>query len=213
MIVFHFFFDLDAFHFVDIDFQKDPFWYYFPRVIVTIFFLAIGLSFQISQAPNIRWQSFWKRFSKIAACAGLISLGTYILFPQRWISFGTLHCIALISLALIPFLKFPVVGAILGLGILIFDWGLGLPIPWPFWPKKTLDYIPFFPWVAVSLIGNYLACTRLINLSIPLIEGDHFPGKIVKFCSRHSLIIYMAHQPILFSLVAGIAYILKWAKA
>ena len=44
MVFFHLFFDLKMFGAVSINFSKDPFWYFIPRLIVFLFLIAVGLS-------------------------------------------------------------------------------------------------------------------------------------------------------------------------
>ena len=67
----------------------------------------------------------------------------------------------------------------------------------------TEDYVPIFPWMGVFLMGMYLG-THFI-LSGALVQGDRLSdGKILAlpaWLGRHSLLIYMIHQPILLGLL------------
>ena len=121
MAFFHFFFDLTAFGFTNINFQKDVFWFSLPRVIVTLFMFTVGISLKIVHPQKVNWQKFWKRWLKIAIGAVLISILTYFMFPKQWIYFGTLHCIALTSIMAIPFLNHPKIALILGVILLTLD--------------------------------------------------------------------------------------------
>lgn len=71
------------------------------------------------------------------------------------------------------------------------------------------DYMPLFPWLGVFLIGCVIG--RLCYKEKKSVFGSR--GKITKaitrpfeFIGRHSLIIYLAHQP----LVYGILWVIFW---
>lgn len=205
MIIFHFSYDLAVFGHVQIEFQKDPFWWGFPRLIVFLFLTAVGISLRVVHVPDYRWKPFWKRWFKLALFAVLISFSTYFAFPDRWIYFGTLHSIAVTSLMAIPFVRFPRLSGVLALAFLIpvvfFRWSL----PWIELPHKSMDYIPAFPWVGVVFLGIFLHSVNFHKLNLPnirLLRGLSWMGK-------HSLLIYMLHQPILYGLVMVVTKIMQ----
>ncbi len=193
MIIFHFSFDLKAFRYVQIDFINDPLWWIFPRVIVFLFLFSMGISFEISYEDGIDWKKFNRRLLKIGVGALLISLFTFFAYRSRWIYFGTLHCIFVCSLLIIPLRKRPKTCIGLALVILLplltgFQW------PWIKMGHPSLDYIPALPWLGVVLMGMSAKSIGLHKLKLPSNKG-------VKFLSQHSLFIYLIHQPILFGLV------------
>lgn len=193
MIIFHGAYDLNLFGFVEIDFFKDQFWYVLPRIIVFLFLLAVGFGLTIAHRDEIKWSPFWKRFGKVAICAVGISIGTYFMFPKSWVYFGTLHCIALTSLLALPFLKHPKISLAIGLLLTLPHLYFGKSIPWILMEHKSMDYIPPFPWLGVVLFGVFATH-----------QGWHkiqFSVKPLEFLGRHSLLIYMIHQPILYGLV------------
>ena len=72
------------------------------------------------------------------------------------------------------------------------------------------DYMPLFPWLGVFLIGCVIGrlCYKEKKTLIP---GK---GKVmtaiarpVEFIGRHSLIIYLVHQPVIY----GVLYVIFWA--
>jgi len=196
MIIFHFCYDLTLFKFLDIDFSNDYFWWFLPRVIVFLFLFSMGQSLRIAHFPKVRKQKLLKRFLQISSLAAIITTSTYFLFPTRWIYFGTLHCIALCLLLLIPFLKFPRVSLVLGLALVIpsmFDYSL----PWIKLQHLSMDYIPLFPWIGVGMLGIFMHEKKL-HLKKPL-PGQF--GSFLEVLGKKSLLIYVIHQPILFSLV------------
>jgi uncharacterized membrane protein len=198
MVIFHFSYDLSNFGLVQIDFQNDSFWYAFPRVIVFLFMLAAGSALTLGHAVQIRWPAFWKRFAKIALGAVVISVSTYVMFPERWIYFGTLHSIAICSLIALPFLRYPRVSLIVGILLTLPHLYLGHSIPWFTLPHRSMDYIPPFPWVGVMLFGVALAHWVLPRLGNPKLGSI---GPFIQFLSKHSLKIYLLHQPTLWGLV------------
>jgi uncharacterized membrane protein len=201
MIFFHFSFDLYNFGFLKIDILHAPFWYALPRVIVFLFLFAAGMSLTLAHHDKIHWIPFWRRFVKISAFALLISLVTYLLFPETWIYFGTLHAIALISLLTLPFLKWPMSSLIIALALFIPSIFFNMNIPWIALPHESWDYIAPFPWVGASLLGVFAAHKNLHNLGLP----NNALARFLNFLGKKSLLIYLVHQPLLF----GSVYFLK----
>lgn len=197
MIFFHFSFDLQNFGFIHIDILHAPFWYFLPRLIVFLFLFAVGMSLTLAHAEQIHWKPFWKRLLKIAFFAVLISVVTYILFPDNWIYFGTLHAIALISIMTLPFLKRPKLSLLLALSLFLPSMILDKNLPWFSLPHQSWDYIAPFPWVGASLLGVFAVHRGLHRLSLPY---NAFV-KSLNYLGKHSLFIYLIHQPILFGSV------------
>ena len=198
MVIFHLSYDLDLFGHVDIDFAGDPFWLWFPCVIVFLFLLSVGMSLQLAHFPDYRWPSFWRRWIKIAACAIAISIATYFAFPRGWIYFGTLHNIAINSLLCLPFLGRPRLSIIVAI-IIIGCELVGVQWPWIELDHSSMDYIPPLPWLAWVLLGIYLQSINFYRFlpkypSAKLWQTIIWPGK-------HSLKIYLRHQVALYSLV------------
>lgn len=199
MIIFHFSYDLSAFNFVHIDFQRDLFWWIFPRVIVFFFLYAMGQSLELVHQNSIQIKKVGKRFAKIGFFALCISTFTYFAFPKNWIYFGTLHCIALSSVLVLPFVGRPKLTALASALMLVpLLWGFQLP--WFKLGHASMDYIPLFPWIGVVFLGQFSThlglhrygpnSTSLKSLLLPL-----------ELMGRHSLLIYLIHQPVLFGLV------------
>lgn len=197
MVFFHFFYDLRAFGYNQIDFHRDFFWWFLPRIIVFLFLLCVGFSLCIVHLPHVRWKVFWQRFAKIALSAVCISIFTFFAFPKNWIYFGTLHCIAVCSLLALPFLRYPNLSLLISL-ILGISWiGFKVEFPWIKLSHYSMDYIPSIPWLFVVLLGIFCFHKNLHKLPFPKGQWANFiiiPGK-------HALKIYLLHQPILYSFV------------
>jgi uncharacterized membrane protein len=195
MIIFHFSYDLSLFGWVQIDFQRNLFWWSFPRVIVFLFLFSMGLSTPLSHGKKINLHSLKKRLFKLVIFAGIISGATYIMFPNRWIYFGTLHCIALSSLVILPFRNKPWISLVIGTAILFPSVILKQNIPWFELPHKSMDYIPLFPWIGIVMWGVFASHKKLHHIKFK-------ENKVLKFLEiqgKHSLNIYILHQPIMYS--------------
>ena len=201
MIFFHLSFDLNNFGFLSIDILHAPFWYALPRVIVFLFLFAVGMSLTLAHQDQIHWVSFWKRFFKISAFALLISVVTYFMFPNNWIYFGTLHAIALISLPSLPFVNRPKLSFIIALLLFIPSIFFDKNLPWIQLAHQSWDYISPFPWIGASLLGIFAVHKNLHRIELP----NNAIVKSLNYLGKHSLFIYLIHQPILF----GSVYLLR----
>lgn len=228
MVFYHLMFDLDYFGQVNIDFNHDPRWLSARGFIVSSFLLLVGISLQLTYIKNSAvsasapsMSTFFhsrslRRFGLLILCASLISLSSYLMYPNSFIFFGILHFITVASLLGLFFVTlnswFNL--ALGGTWILIgnsvqhafFDqaylqW-LGLMTHKPF----TEDYVPLLPWFGVVLIGLFLGQKLIphLNRHVTIAAGKfHTPHWLI-ISGRHSLLIYMIHQPILL----GILYLI-----
>lgn len=98
MTVYHFCFDLNHFGHIRQDFYLDPLWTWQRTAIVSLFLLCAGAGQALAVARGQGWPRFWRRWGQVAACALLVSLGSWWMFPQSWISFGVLHGMAVMLL-------------------------------------------------------------------------------------------------------------------
>lgn len=194
MIIFHFSFDLDHFEIVKFDVIHAPFWYFFPRLIVFLFLFAVGIALTLAHQNGIRWIAFGKRLLLIVFWAIVISAVTYKFFPENWIYFGTLHSIAVVSVMSLPFLKRPTESLLVGLCLFIPSIVWDYNLPWIQLPHSSWDYISPFPWLGASLLGIFAAHKGIHRLNFP----NNRLVKSLNYLGRHSLFIYLIHQPILF---------------
>ena len=197
MIIFHFSFDLDYFGIIKIDIVQAPFWYFFPRLIVFLFLFAVGISLTLAHRNGIRWKSFGKRLLLIIFWAAIISLVTYKFFPDSWIYFGTLHSIAVVSVMSLPFIKRPWESLIVALCLFIPSIVWDLNLPWIQLSHSSWDYISPFPWLGASLLGIFAAHKGIHLLNFP----HNQLTRSLNYLGRHSLFIYLLHQPLLFAIL------------
>lgn len=197
MIIFHFTYDLNLFHLVSIDFYHG-FWYAFPRFIAGLFLFCVGISLESAHTPKIQFKPFKKRLMLLVLGATIVSISTYIQYPDQWVYFGTLHCIATASLLGLLFVGRPWAQFFLALIIIISQYYFDYDIKWVsgIIEKPSIDFIPIYPWFWVVLSG--MLFKRLITFNQSLL-----PKHLHHLCcnlGRHSLIIYLIHQPLLFSI-------------
>jgi len=213
MFVFHFSYDLSFFGYVDINFLEEPFWANFRRFIVSSFLLLVGISIILANRKKLNKQHFIRRLLLLIGYALLVTLGSYLMFPESFIYFGILHFIVVASVLGLLFRKFYWFNLILGTALLILDtlysnalfdnpainW-IGFTTQLPY----TEDYVPLIPWFGVVLIGMFIGRTLFSGNTPAWLswQASNPVTKILAFGGRHSLHIYILHQPIFIALIA-----------
>ena len=222
MVVFHSIWDLSYFGYAPANLPWSPPVRIFGHSIAFVFLFIAGVALVLAHGGGMRWPAFWRRFAVIVAAAALVTAGTYVAFPKAFVFFGILHCIALASLIAVPFLLAPwpvalAVGAFFIVGgeflsspVFNADWlqWIGLSTSEPL----TEDWRPLFPWAGALLLGVAAAKLSLLVYDGRAVASSRpYPTSGAKswlpFLGRHSLIIYLAHQPALFALFLGLAYL------
>lgn len=210
MVIFHLVWDLSHFGYIAHNIPWTPQMRAFSHAIACSFLFIAGVSLVLANRDHLRWGPFWRRFLIIAGAAALVSAGTYLIFPNAFVFFGILHCIAAASLIALPFVFLPAPAALIA-GAIFFaipyfvaspafnaDWlqwlGLGTREP------MTQDWRPIFPWVGVTLFGVGAA------LLVPLPQSG-VKRNALTFAGRHSLAIYLLHQPLLFGIFSTVAFL------
>lgn len=216
MVIFHLIWDLAHFGYIEHSIPWSTPVKAFGHVIAFSFLSIAGLSLAMAHRDHIRWPAFWRRFAVIAGAAALVSAGTYAVFPNAWVFFGILHVIAAASLAALPFLHAPwIVTLAAGALALAAPWFIASPVfdsDWLMWlglgtrEPMTQDWRPFFPWVGALLIG--VAAGRKFSANLTKSVGRSEQRNVaLLFLGRHSLPVYLVHQPALFALFSAIAFI------
>jgi len=213
MVIYHFSYDLTYFRIVIFDFHHHLFWLSFRSFIVSLFLGIVGVSLYLAHHKGIRWKAARQRIFILLACSLLISLVSYFLFPGRTIVFGILHFITVASLIALMFVRYPLVSLLVGVTLIIIGnkvshetfnqlwihW-LGLTTHRP----KTEDYVPILPWLGVVLCGltvGHLLLKTSIGQRILASQNVVSRSRLLTWAGRHSLWIYMLHQPVLFALL------------
>jgi len=213
MVLFHLFYDLDFMGYYDID-AASGFWWAFPRAIASVFIFIAGVSLALSYSSGKRdFRHYAFRGLWIFMWGLAITFVTYAAVPYAYIRFGILHFMGLAAVLSYPLLKGRVMNLVLGFILIALGFilkAVSVPYPYLIWLGvkpyffRTLDYFPLFPWFGVLLVGIaagnffYPEHRRRIGLrELPHLEPLCFLG-------RHSLMIYLVHQPVLLLLVYSI---------
>ncbi len=206
MAAFHFCYDLNHFGLIRQGFRSDPFWTWQRVCIVSLFLFCAGLAQAVAQDAGQDGRRFWKRWAQVAGCALLVSAGSWLMFPNSWISFGILHGIALMLVAARALAPLRLALWPLGLAALLLPQFVQHPFfdtRWSNWAglvthkPVTEDYAPVLPWLGVLLWG--LAAGRwLLAQRRGWLAGALAPGLApLATLGRWSLSFYMLHQPVL----------------
>ena len=212
MAAFHFAFDLNHFRLIHQNFHTDALWTWQRACIVTLFLFCAGLGQAVAWAQGQAWPRFWRRWSQVLLCALLVSLGSWWMFPQSFISFGVLHGIAV--MLLVVRLTAGAGRSLLLLGAVALVLPLLVADPWfdtrfTNWlglvthKPVTEDYVPLLPWLSVMWWGM-AAGQWLLGHRRPWLSGA-LPRAFAPLAAlgRWSLSFYMLHQPVLIGLLTA----------
>lgn len=195
-------------------------WQIFARSIGTTFTFLLGLSLWLVATrlsrPALRRYAV-RRSMAIIALGLLITAGTYFFVGNAYVRFGILHLLGSMLLLGLPFVGAPL-WAPLGAGVAMIAAGaylttLSAPFPWliPLGVVQQrvdmVDYYPMLPWGGAALLG--VACGRLSypngqrRIALPDLSAV-IPIRALRFLGRHSLLIYLVHQPVLLGGLFGL---------
>jgi uncharacterized membrane protein len=215
MAVYHLSWDLFWFGVVDWPVDTAIGWRAFAAAIAGSFLFLVGVSLSLAHAGGIRWRAFWRREAILVAAAGAVSLGTWFALGEGMVRFGILHAIAASSLIALPFARLPFVTSML-LSSLAGAALLALPhvsiapvLDGPQWlwlglgdPQvSSVDYVPLVPWIGLTLMGvaaGQLLRTRTLRARAASWQPTTGTARLAAFAGRHSLAVYLLHQPVLF---------------
>jgi uncharacterized membrane protein len=209
MAVYHFAWDLEFFGYAEPGMTADGGWKMFARAIASSFLFLVGFSLVLAHGQGVRWPGFRRRWLQVAASAAAITAATWYAFPETFIFFGILHQIALASLLGLAFLRMPaVVTVIVAAAVIALPWlwrGIVFDAPWLLWVglptqvPRSNDYVPLFPWFGAVLLGIAAATLARRAGLLPRLATIDPPAwtRPLAFAGRHSLAVYLIHQPVL----------------
>ncbi|MDO9324506.1 MAG: heparan-alpha-glucosaminide N-acetyltransferase [Methanoregula sp.] len=218
MVVFHTVFDISFLSIAPVN-VSTGFWHYFAYATASLFLLIVGVSLIVSYARAEQKLSgiplalkFVYRGAFIFGLGLLVTLGTWLYLREGFVIFGILHLIG-ISILLSPlFFRFGKLNILIGLACIPAGWvisgmsGPSILLPLGIIPPDfiSVDYTPVFPWFGMVLIGmgigQYLYTGGVRQF--PLKSLPDFLVRPLLFPGRHSLVIYLVHQPIIILLLS-----------
>jgi uncharacterized membrane protein len=215
MVGYHLLFDLGEFRGVKrfLGFSTDlssVAWSTAQYFFAGLFVVLSGMSSTLSR-NNVR------RGLKLLAVSLAVTVATYIFDPSSVVFFGILQCLAFSML--IYGAAFEKTGPascaawgafVIGLGAALpalkkalavrFDWLLPFGIHSPSY--SSFDYFPLIPWFGIFLVGAALG--KFAYASKRSLLPWRLPVTFVNIAGRHSLLIYIVHQPV----IMGVLYVL-----
>lgn len=202
MIFFHLLFDLKEIYGYPVNYNQGLF-YVIGKISAIMFIMISAVSSSLS-SNNLR------RAVKMLLVAAVITIVTHLYDPVFGVKFGIIHFLGLSTL-LYPIFRNLNKYLLILLGILMVSFGLYLDKI----PAKTnylflfnltgagwssADYYPLLPWFGVFLFGISLGKTLYPDKK-SLFECANRAG-ILALLGRHTLLLYLVHQPLLIVIIA-----------
>ena len=217
MLLYHLSWDLANFGYIDTQFPSIFGMRLFSHLIAATFLAIAGFSLGLAHAQAIRWRAFFKRFFIIAGAALLVTAATYLSAPGEAIFFGVLHCIAAATLVSALLLRAPAAASLALAGLFFLGPTLiaapSLNDPAIMWlglgnlEPQSLDWRPLLPWGGFLFLGLGLA--QLDRQRVVLRAAARWrPGPFgqgLAVVGRHTLALYLVHQPIFFAIFMALA--------
>ena len=219
MVIVHFVYDLvELYALVPMAYPK---WFAFVKDWGGVLFLLLSGTCATLGSGHTR------RGLLVFACGMVctaVTLGMYLLGfsgKEIIIYFGVLHCLGVCMLLWGGFRKLPT-WALGVLGAALTAAGLWLrtryvSFPWlivlgfaPDWFASS-DYFPLLPNLGFFLLGAVLGRTvyRQKTTRLPKVNAERPALRFLTLCGRHSLGIYLLHQPILAGIMTLAAMIVR----
>lgn len=225
MVAFHLLYDLLIIFSVNTDWAFQPFTFIWERFICFSFIIISGVALNFSN-------NSFKRSIILNIFGFLITIVTVLVIPQQAVWFGILNFLGCAMMIMHPLKIYaektpPLAGAVFCLLIFMILYGLPdgyigfgsielLKLPDFLYKFKWLafiglpsvefystDYFPIFPWIFLFATGYFVwrfirdkGLDRFFTLKIP----------VLSFIGRHTMIVYIVHQPVIMAVLYIISY-------
>lgn len=208
MVTFHLIYDLREFGNVNVQYEYG-FWRVVGATSAILFMIVSGISSGFSKAN-------YKRGLKVLAFGMLVTIATYFFDSSSYVRFGILHFLGVSMLLFEPLKKLNnwVLG-ILGIGFYILGKYIEgitintfflIPFGICYRGFQSIDYYPLFPYIAFYILG--ILIYKMYYYKRKSLFKFQLNIGVYEFVSRHSLSIYIIHQPILI----GMVYLYRFIK-
>lgn len=228
MVFFHAFYDMTYIFHIPFGHVLLDFFTPWQPFFAGMFILLSGIACNLSRSNA-------KRGGLLLLVSLGLTLVTVFVTPGQEIYFGILHMLAISMLAYALFRpvleKVPTfVGVIVFFLLFAFTYGVSdryvgflgiwrIPLPETLYQTSFLfplgfpaagfhssDYFPLLPWIFLFISGSFLGRYARQN-RFP--EWSYQPRcKFFRFIGKHSLVIYLVHQPVLYGLFTVIEWLL-----
>ena len=214
MVIYHFFWDLGFFGYIDISLATSGLGLIVAQAIGASFIFISGVSLSLYYFSSKFLSKFWFRLLKLFLISCLISIVTLVFDRNNFIFFGILHLLTICSLIGLILFKFNnqffyVLILTMTLAISFYDPSFELPV-YLSWIglsaslPNTNDFYPIFPWINFYILGCWLGSlsnAKIIKSAIYYNNRElSFIYKWIVFFGKKSLTLYILHQPVFFSL-------------
>lgn len=201
MIVLHTLYDLENFYNKPINYSDTALM--LIKLGPAIFILVSGISINFSR-------SSFKRGIIVLAGALAVTLFSYIFSPDYLIVFGILHffgtCMIIspllkkIPTAFLFILSFIIASTIFIIPYIKIDNSYLFMLGIYNESFESADYFPLFPWSCFFVFG--MAIGRILYKEKKSIFKFTIAKNPINFLGRHSLLIYLVHQPVIMGVLA-----------
>lgn len=203
MVLYHIFYDMVYILGYSLPWYHSESAYLWQEIIACTFIAVSG-------ACSVYSKNNFKRGAIVLLCAGAVTLTTSFLGSEYIVRFGILHCLG-VSMILFPIIK-PVlnrINPIAGLLSCTILYVIFTPIQDSYFEINLFplgirtaefmssDYFPLIPYFFVFIAGSFLGRMKMPEWAYSF----HIPA--LEYLGRHSLIIYLIHQPIIYILIQG----------
>lgn len=224
MITYHLLYDLNYFGVASIP-VTTGFWRAFALTCACMFVFLVGLSLSISRERALQkgvqgralTGKFLKRGVFIFSLGCAITVVTWFALGRGYILFGILHLIGL-SICLSPLFfslrEKNIIAGVIVIALALVVTGTEGPL-WLAWlgihPAGfySVDYEPLIPWFGLVLLGLGTGAS-LYPDGHPLLQfKEPFPPLtgFLAAAGRHSLLIYLVHQPVIILILFGAGFL------
>ena len=215
MVIYHVCVFSRSYGYLDISIQHSLSWKGFQKLIAGTFFFLVGVNLYLANTPAIRPRKYIYRLAKLIILAGVVTVASVFFNPKAIVTFGILHSIAVCSVLGLLFLRFNYVNILTGVAIITIGIWYSHPIfdnPALYWTGLgtcrilSFDFQPLFPWFGVVVPG-ITAGRYFKELRVSSWHSNSFAAKFLTLIGQHSLILYMAHVPIIIGTLEIIKFI------
>lgn len=189
-------------------------------ILVNIF---SGMLIFVSGASAQLGRNTLKRGLAVFGCGLIVTAATYIVIPDSFIRFGILHLLGVSMITAAAVKKLGFSGMITGCAACVFIAAgifvseLRVNTPYLFWlglvteNYSAADHFPVLPWMGIFFAGYTFSVRFYKDRRSPFTKG-RYKNNLFSAAGRHSLAVYMIHQPIL-QLILYIPFVQKFLNA